>query len=100
VSEWLPGRTAALDDTHVWTTLPQVQHALGCDSYGAAAAVDAGMRHPSAADGSSTNGSLVSPHQQQQQRALAHEAGYDAFMTGVVFVGLLRLHNLAQRECV
>jgi hypothetical protein len=40
-------------------------------------------------------GGTQQQQQQQQQAGGAHEAGFDAFMTGVVFVGLLRLHEIA-----
>ena len=101
LSEWLQQRTSALEDPQLWTTLPTVHHAQGCEQYAAVAAAVTGL-----------------PQQQQQQQQQqggqdasaaaagggggAHEAGFDAFMTGVAFLGLLRLYEITGRsdKCV
>jgi hypothetical protein len=68
-----------------------VHHAQGCEQYAAVAAAVTGL-----------------PQQQKQQQqggqdasaaaagggGGAHEAGFDAFMTGVSFLGLLRLYEI------
>jgi hypothetical protein len=77
LAEWLAAETAFLDNPAAWQTLPVITHAPGCEAYAAAAAA-------ATADSSSSSSSL------------AHEAGYDAFMTGVLFVGLLRLFEISQ----
>jgi hypothetical protein len=89
MSEWLQHRTSALDDPRLWTTLPPVQHAPGCEQYTAVMAAEGGFT------------------QQQQQGPMsagsggAHEAGFDAFMTGVVFLGLCRLYEITgNQQCL
>jgi hypothetical protein len=72
LAEWLAAETLTLDNPAAWQTLPVITHAPGCEAYAAAAVA------------SSSSSSLV------------HEAGYDAFITGVLFVGLLRLFQISE----
>ncbi|WIA44176.1 hypothetical protein OEZ86_010505 [Tetradesmus obliquus] len=81
LAEWLAAETAYLQNPGAWQTLPAITHAPGCEAYAAAAAA-------AAVSGSSSSSSSSS--------SLAHEAGFDAFMTGVLFVGLLRLFEIGQ----
>jgi hypothetical protein len=76
LAEWLAAETLTLDNPAAWQTLPVITHAPGCEAYAAAAAAES-------SSSSSSN-------------SLAHEAGYDAFMTGVLFVGLLRLFQISE----
>jgi hypothetical protein len=79
LAEWLAAETLTLDNPAAWQTLPPITHASGCEAYAAAAGA-------ATADSSSSSSSS----------SLAHEAGYDAFMTGVLFVGLLRLFEIRE----
>jgi hypothetical protein len=79
LSAWLDEQTTVLENAAAWQQLPAVTHAPGCEEYAEAA-------EPAAAGAAA---------------GVAHEAGFDAFMTGAVFVGLLRLFeikSLAQRS--
>jgi hypothetical protein len=75
LAEWLAAETAYLENPAAWQTLPAITHAAGSEAYAEAAA--AAAANPS-------------------RSSLAHEAGYDAFMTGVLFVGLLRLFEIGR----
>lgn len=91
LAEWLAQRTSALDDPRLWNTLPPVQHAHGCEQYAAVAAAAVGLQQQQQEE--------EGDRQQQQGAAAAaasgaHEAGFDAFMTGVVFLGMLRLYEV------
>eukprot|EP00775_Hariotina_reticulata_P003494 gene3494-3763_t len=70
LSAWLEDTTSVLENAAAWQSPPAIKHAPGCEEYAAATL-------PAAAAG------------------VAHEAGFDAFMTGAVFVGLLRLFEIA-----
>lgn len=95
LSEWMGLSTIALDDPRMWDILPPVQHAHGCEQYADVAAAAVGLQQQQQQE--------AQDHQQQlQQQAAeaggAHEAGFDAFMTGMVFLGLLRLYEVAGKQ--
>ncbi|KAF8061172.1 PAT17 [Scenedesmus sp. PABB004] len=93
LAAWLGEATSNLDDPAAWAALPRIVHAPGCEAYDAAAhAVPGSPGAGAAGSGPSPGGGGPSPG---SGGGPAHEAGYDAFMTGAVFVGLLRLHELA-----
>lgn len=91
---WAAGYAQSLQDADAWLTLPAIRHAPGCEAYATAALADAGLHDELApADPSDAGGA------KPLQQGLAHEAGYDAFMTGLACVGLLRLHSIASESC-
>ena len=88
LDEWFAERTRSITNPTSFATSPDILHAAGCEAY------DISSSSSSSADGSSTSSSSSSSSSGFASDLLAHEAGYDAYMTGACFAKLLHLFQI------